>query len=98
MGYHIHLRGEICAARRSTRLIHAELCAPNGAFVSNEGADPVAGPIAEHGVTVFAARDNHVGIILLQRREGQVCDRTRVAGRDEGSRLWRSETRHIERS
>lgn len=93
-----HIRSEIGAARRGPRLVHAELCAPNRAFVTNKGADPVTGPVAEHRITVFAARDDHVRVILLQRRERQMSDRTRVAGRDERSGLWGSEARHIERS
>jgi len=36
---------------------------------THKGADPVAGPISEHWFAIFAARDEQIGSIVLERRE-----------------------------
>ena len=91
-------RGEVCAASSGLGGIGRQFGAPDGAFVTNESADPVTGPVTQHRIAVLAAGDEHIRVILLQRRERQMCDRARVAGRDEWCRLWGSKARHIERS
>jgi hypothetical protein len=80
-------RGEIGAGRDGARRVGRELGAPHGALVADEGADPVAGPLAQHRVAVLAARDEQVRAVVEDRREGEVRDGARVPRRDERRRF-----------
>lgn len=79
-------RGKVCAARRRARCIGGQLGAPDRALVAEKGADPVPGPLAQHGVAVFAARDEEEGAVLLDRGKGEMSDWAGVARCDEGFR------------
>ena len=60
-----------------------EFCTPNRAFVSDEGADPIAGPFAQHRVPILAARDKKVRAVIQKRRKREVGDGPCVPGRHE---------------
>ena len=65
--YISNARREIRTARRRARPIGAEFGAPNRAFVSDKGADPIAGPFAQHWVPVLAAGYEQVRSIVQKR-------------------------------
>jgi hypothetical protein len=46
-------RGKIRTASCSPRSIRRELCAPDGAFMTEKRSNPVAGPLSQHGVAIF---------------------------------------------
>jgi hypothetical protein len=57
--------------------------------VAEEGADPVARPLAQHRVPVLAAADQQVRPVRERGREREVRDRARVPRRDERDRpVW----------
>lgn len=60
-----------------------EFRTPNGALVSDERADPIAGPFAQHRVPILAARNKKVGAVIQKRRKREVGDGPRVPGRHE---------------
>lgn len=51
----VNVRCEVCATGRRSRSIRRKLAAPNCAFVSDEGPNPVPGPLSEHGIPIFTA-------------------------------------------
>lgn len=55
---------KVRAARGGARRIPTELGAPDGALVSDERADPIARPLAQHRVPVFAARYEQVSAVV----------------------------------
>src|SRR5882762_5161099 len=57
-------RSEISTTRGGTRSIPTELGAPDCAFVTNKRADPIACPLAQHGVPIFAARYKEVSPVV----------------------------------
>jgi hypothetical protein len=54
--------------------------------VAKKGADPVACPLAQHGVAILAARDEKKGAVVLDRGEGKMGDGAGVPCGDEGFR------------
>jgi hypothetical protein len=83
---------EVGTAGRCEGGIFGEPCTPDGALVSDERPDPVAGQaVAQHGVLIFACRDHVVlraaGGGVQSGREAQVGDGSRVAVAGQGHRL-----------
>lgn len=48
-------RCEIGTARDGSRAVCGEFGTPDGTFVAQEGADPISGPLSQHGVSILAA-------------------------------------------
>lgn len=59
------VRGEVCAAGSGAGGVWGEFAGPDGALVTEKGAYPVAGPLAQHGVAVLAAGDEDVCAVIL---------------------------------
>jgi hypothetical protein len=66
-----------------------EFRTPNRAFVSDERADPIAGPFAQHRVPILAARNKKVRAIIQKGRKREVGDGPRVPGRHERHNFMR---------
>lgn len=76
---------EVCAARRAQIGVDGESRVPHGAFVADEGADPVARhAVAHHRVVVFAGRDDEAVAVGVDGREGQMGDGAGVAVAGQG--------------
>ena len=61
-----HVRSEVRAARCCPRGIWRQLATPDRALVSDEGTNPVTGPLAQHRVAILAAGNQHVRPIVLK--------------------------------
>lgn len=56
--------------------------------MTEEGADPISGPLSEHRVSILTAGDYQVGVVFEDRGKRKVSDGTGVARSDEGNSLW----------
>ena len=88
------VRREICASGSGAGGVRRELAAPYRAFVAYERPDPVTRPLPQHRVSIFAARYEHVRVVVLEGREGEVRDGSRMAGGHERDGFGRDE-RHL---
>ena len=56
--------------------------------MTEESAYPVSGPFSQHRIAVFATRDEDERAIVLQEREREVGDGSRVSRGDERYCFW----------
>ena len=89
-----NIRRKISAARGDPGLVRTNLCAPDGALVADECADPITSPVTEHWVAILAARYKHVRVIFLKWGEGEVSYRTCMTWGNERGRFGYGEARH----
>lgn len=52
--------------------------------MTNEGADPVTGPLAQHWISIFAAGDENERPVILEGRKRKMSDGSRVSWCHEG--------------
>ncbi len=91
------VRRKVSTCGNRPRGIGRQFGAPDGALVTEKCAYPVSGPLSQHRISIFTARDEQELAVFLQRTERKMYNGAGVSFENLGIKAGMSQLVHTRR-